>query len=452
MIRRAWAAIPFVLAWAIGHSAAIAAPTFADQVESFFLDNGLQVVVIPDHRAPIVTHMIWYKVGAADEPPGKSGIAHFLEHLMFKGTENHPDGEFSEMINSVGGRENAFTSADATVYHQTVAKQHLELMMAFEADRMANLVLTDEEVATERGVILEEWRTRTDNEPSSQLSEAIGSTLFQNSGYGIPIIGWAHEMATLDREDALAFYDRFYTPSNAIVIVAGDVMPDEVRTLAEGTYGQVAQRAEPERFRPREPEPLAARTVTHEDPRVTQPMVQRVYLAPSYATAEPGEAVALDILADILGSGPTSRLYGDLVIDDGIATAASVYYRANAFGDTIFWVFGIPRGDVDLDTLMAEIQATIADIAANGVTDEELERAKHRVRAAAIFAQDSHASLARVFGTALVAGQTIEDVQAWPAEVEMVTSDEIAAVARKYLIPERSVTGYLIGSTEEGRS
>ena len=181
--------LPLVLIWVMGAAAGAAPKTFADQASTFWLDNGLQVVVIPDHRAPIVTHMVWYKVGAADEMPGKSGIAHFLEHLMFKGTSDHPEGEFSKVIASVGGSENAFTTDDYTVYHQSVAKQHLGLMMEFEADRMANLVLDDAAVLPERKVILEERRSRMDNEPSSQLAEAVGAALFQNSHYGIPTIG-----------------------------------------------------------------------------------------------------------------------------------------------------------------------------------------------------------------------------------------------------------------------
>ncbi|MCB1487214.1 MAG: insulinase family protein [Bauldia sp.] len=427
--------------------------TFADQASTFWLDNGLQVVVIPDHRAPIVTHMVWYKVGAADEVPGKSGIAHFLEHLMFKGTSDHPEGEFSKVITSVGGSENAFTTDDYTAYHQSVAKQHLGLMMEFEADRMANLVLDDAAVLPERKVILEERRSRMDNEPSSQLAEAVSAALFQNSHYGIPTIGWAIEMAKLDRNDAIAFYNRYYTPNNAIVIVAGDVTEDEVRKLAEATYGKLPRRAEPPpRNRPREPEPLAARTVTLANPRVTQPSVQRTFLAPSYATAEPGEAAALDVLADILGSGTTSKLYRQLVVEKGVATAAGAYYQSSSLGDTRFVLYGIPRGDISLDDLMGEIDGVLADVVANGVSAEDLARAKHRVTAAAIYAQDNHASLARIFGTALATGQTLDDVKNWPAMIDAVTADQIQAAAAKYLTDKRSVTGYLVAAPMPERS
>ena len=223
----------------------------APHVVNFTLANGLDVVVIPDHRAPVVTHMVWYRNGAADDPPGKSGIAHFLEHLMFKGTKRHPKGEFSEFISEVGGMENAFTGNDFTAYFQQIAKQHLKACMAFEADRMTGLTLTDDIVAPERDVVLEERRMHCDTDPGAQLGEAVQAALFTHHPYGIPVIGWGHEIEGLNREDALAYYKRFYTPENAILVVAGDVEPDEARALAEETYGKIKPRgAKPERVRP----------------------------------------------------------------------------------------------------------------------------------------------------------------------------------------------------------
>ena len=211
---------------------AVPRAALATEVSEFTLDNGMQVVVVPDHRAPVVTHMVWYRVGSADEQGGKSGIAHFLEHLMFKGTDKHPAGEFSQVVSKLGGQENAFTSQDYTAYFQRVAKEHLATVMGFEADRMTGLVLTDEVVLPERDVVLEERRMRTDNDPASQLSEAAQAAMFTNHPYSHPIIGWEDEIKKLNRDDALAFYRRFYTPNNAILVVAGDVEPDEVRRLA----------------------------------------------------------------------------------------------------------------------------------------------------------------------------------------------------------------------------
>ncbi len=433
--------------------AAAEVPKFAKNATSFTLDNGLQVVVIPDHRAPIVTHMVWYKAGAADERPGESGIAHFLEHLMFKGTRDHPEGEFSKVVNSVGGNENAFTSDDLTAYHQNVAKEHLATMMEFEADRMANLVLDEAAVATERDVILEERRSRIDGDPGAQLGEAVRAALFQNSRYGVPTIGWAHEMAELDLDDALSWYGRYYTPNNAILIVAGDVTEDEVRRLAEATYGKVPRRFDPPpRDRAREPEPLAARTVTMSDPQVTQPSMQRVYLAPSYATGEPGEGEALDLLAEILGGGTTSRLYRDLVVDQAIAASAGTFYQSSSLGEAMFGFYGVPRGDATIAEIEAAIDAEIAKVVASGVTEAELASAKRRLLAATVYSEDSHGALARSLGTALATGSTLEEAQAWPAAIDAVTLDQVAAAARKYLDIRRSVTGYLVGDPSRSPS
>jgi zinc protease len=447
-------AAAFVLALALLPPMASAeTPVFASNATSFRLDNGMEVVVIPDHRAPIVTHMVWYKAGAADELPGESGVAHFLEHLMFKGTKDHPEGEFSKAVNAVGGDENAFTTDDVTAYHQSVAKDYLPQMMAFEADRMANLVLNDEVVATERDVILEERRMRTDNEPGAQLSEAVRAALYQNSRYGIPTIGWASEMAALDLSDALSWYDRYYTPNNAILIVAGDVTEDEVRALAADTYAKVPRRFDPPaRFRAEEPPPLAARTVTLADPKVTQPSMQRVYLAPSYTTGEPGEGAALDILSEILGGGTTSRLYRNLVIDQAVAAGAGAFYQSNSLGDTMFGFYGTPRGDGTLDQLEAALDAEIAKLVADGVTADEVASAKRRLVAATIYAADNASSVARAIGTALTSGETLAEVQAWPSTIEGVTVDEVNAAARKYLDIRRSVTGYLVGSNEQSPS
>ncbi|MGH6839851.1 MAG: M16 family metallopeptidase, partial [Methylocella sp.] len=253
------------------------------------LANGLDIVVIEDHRSPVATHMVWYRNGSADDPPGKSGIAHFLEHLMFKGTKANPRGKFSELIADLGGQENAFTSNDYTVYFQRVAKEHLGVCMEYEADRMKNLVLTGEVVLTERDVVLEERRMRTESDPSHQLGEAVQAALFTQHPYGKPIIGWSHEIESLERADALAYYERFYTPENAILVVAGDVEAKDVIARAEKWYGPVPARGEPpKRFRPREPEPRAHRLVTLFDEKVEQPSHQVVFLVPSYKSAAPG--------------------------------------------------------------------------------------------------------------------------------------------------------------------
>ena len=435
-------------------AAALPAQEIAPNVSSFTLDNGLEVVVIPDHRAPVVTHMVWYEAGSADDPPGRSGIAHFLEHLMFKGTTNHPAGEFSQRVAAIGGRQNASTSYDNTAYYQTVAREQLALVMAFEADRMANLVIDESAIATEREVIMEERRSRIDNEPGARLSEAVLAALYQNSHYGIPIIGWAHEMATLDRADAESFYDRYYTPNNAVLVVAGDVTPEEVRRLAEETYGQVSRKADPSpRVRPQEPRPLAARKITLADPQVTLPTFRRHYLVPSFGGAAPGEAAALEVLGEILGGGPTSRLYRSLVVDEAVAASAGAGYGGTALGaDTSFGIYAAPRGTTSLEALEGRVDVVISEFVENGAMPDELERAKRRIIAGTIYAQDSQSRLARVFGRTLTTGGTISDVQEWPRMIESVAADDVLSVARKYLDIRRSVTGYLINGPEEGRT
>jgi zinc protease len=420
-----------------------AAPTITD----FKLDNGLEVVVIPDHRAPVVTHMIWYKVGAADETPGKSGLAHFLEHLMFKGTEKNPGDTFSQDVAEIGGQENAFTTSDYTGFYQRVPREHLKEMMALEADRITGLVLTDEVVKPELNVVLEEQNMRVANNPVGRLGEQMDAALYLNHPYGRPAIGWRQEIEKLSRDDALAFYRRFYTPNNAVVIVAGDVSADEVKADAEATYGKVAQRAENNpRQRPMEPLQEAPRTVTLADSRVEQPSVTRNYLVPSETTAKPGESEALDVLTSVIGSGSNSRLYRTLVVDKGIALNAGASYASTALDYAKLGVYGVPKPGVSLSQVEAGIDAVLADVIEHGVTADELDSAKNRLIAEAVYAQDNQATLARWYGAAIACGETVDMVQAWPDHVRAVTAADVQAVARQWLDRRRSVTGYLVQS------
>ena len=414
-------------------------------VSHYTLKNGLELVVVPDRRAPVVTHMIWYKVGAADETAGKSGLAHFLEHLMFKGTKANPSGYFSQYVATIGGQENAFTSNDYTGYYQRVPSDKLKDMMTLEADRMTGLVLTDEVVLPERDVILEEQNQRIANNPRAKLGEQISAALYLNSPYGKPVIGWRPEIEKLTGADALAFYQRFYGPNNAIVVIAGDVDADEVRAMAEETYGNVAKRHEfSPRHRPQEPPPISPRWLSLADPRVEQPSVSRSYLVPSFATAKQGESEALEVLAHILGYGSNSRLYGELVMGKGSAVSAGALYDSSAIDDTAFGVYGAPRPGIELTDLEKQIDKVIADVADKGVSAEELERAKTRLIADAIYAADSQTSLARWYGNALTTGGTVKDVQTWPTRLKAVTANAVQEAARRWLDKKRSVTGYLV--------
>lgn len=430
---------------ALGADQGAAPARGAPSVTDFRLANGMEVVVIPDHRTPVVTHMVWYKNGSADDPIGKSGIAHFLEHLMFKGTKNNPQGAFSNLVAELGGQENAFTGYDYTAYFQRIGKEHLETLMRFEADRMTNLLLTEEVVGPEREVVLEERRMRIDNDPGSQLDETLQATLFAHHPYGTPIIGWNHEIEELSREDALNYYTRFYTPENAILIVAGDVDADTVKRLAEGTYGQIPARAEPPvRRRQKEPPARAERLVTLADEKVEQPSHERVFVVPSYATAQPGEAEALDVLAHILGGGPASLLYETLVEEERLAVSAGAYYMGGALDDTRLYVFTTPAEGVDLRDIDRALDRVLAIFMVTGVSEEVLQRAKTRMIADAVYAQDSQVSLARWYGEALATGLGVKDVTSWPDRIDAVTAASVLAAARKWLEKKRSVTGFLL--------
>lgn len=413
---------------------------------TFTLANGLQVVVIPDHRTPVVTQMIWYRVGSADETPGKSGLAHFLEHLMFKGTSKHPAGEFSQTVLRVGGNENAFTSSDYTGYFQRVPREQLGSMMEFEADRMTGLVLKDENVLPERDVVLEEFNMRVANNPEARLTEQIMAALYLNHPYGRPVIGWHQEIEQLDREDALAFYKRFYAPNNAILVVAGDVEADEVRPLAERTFGAVAAQPAiaPKRIRPQEPEPAAPRTVTLSDPRVEQPGLRRYYLVPSATTAAAGESAVFDVLAQLMGGGSNSYLYRRLVIEHPLAVNAGAAYQGASLDATQFTISASPRPGVTFAQVEQVIDDVIADIGQNGVRSEDLERVKTQLIAETVYAQDNQATLARWYGGAMSTGLSIEDIRKWPERIRAVTGGEVRDVVRKWFDKNRSVTGYLI--------
>jgi zinc protease len=426
------------------------APTLADAVTTFRLANGLDVVVIEDHRAPAVTHMVWYRVGAADEARGHSGIAHFLEHLMFKGTDDVAPGAFSDLVAAQGGSDNAFTSRDYTTYVQRIAADRLDLVMQLEADRMRDLRLAPEDVATERAVILEERSERVDSDPGAILSEQMQAAQYMNHPYGTPIIGWRHEMEALTLDDALAHYTRYYAPNNAILVVAGDVMPDAVRALAETHYGPLAPSDNlPERTRPAEPPQQAERRLTYADARVSEPYVIRTYLAPERDPGDQKTAAALSILAELLGgSGTTSVLAKRLTFEAEVAVYASAFYDGLSLDDTTFGFVVVPMPGVSLGEAEAAMDGVLADFLASGVDPVALARIKTQIRAANIYARDNVDGLANRYGAALVSGLRVADVEAWPDVLQAVTADEVMAAARLVLDRDRAVTGWLLTEGE----
>ena len=421
------------------------AATADERVTDFTLDNGLDVVVIEDHRAPVAVHMLWYRSGSADEPLGQSGVAHFLEHLLFKATDTLESGEFSATVARNGGEDNAFTSYDYTAYYQRIAADRLDLMMQMEADRMRNIRLTEEDITTERQVILEERAQRTDNNPHSLFGEQMNAAQYLNHRYGVPIIGWRNEMETLDREDALSFYKSHYAPNNAILIVAGDVTPDEVRALAEKHYSPIpAEPTLPPRFRAEEPVQNAERRVIYRDPRVAQPYVSRSYLAPERDAGAQEKAAALTVLAEILGGGQTSVLSEKLQFDTQTAIYTGAFYSGTALDRTTFDLVVVPSEGITLEVAEAAMDKVLADFLTEGVNPEQLDRIKMQLRAAEIYARDDVEAAANRYGRALTSGLTIADVQAWPDVLQTVTAEDVRAAAREVLNRRHSVTGWLI--------
>ncbi|WP_296764453.1 pitrilysin family protein [Sediminimonas sp.] len=414
------------------------------QVTDFPLDNGMQVVVIEDHRVPVVTHMVWYRTGAADEPQGRSGVAHYLEHLMFKGTETLEAGEFSATVARHGGRDNAFTSWDYTAYYQRVAADRLGLMMRMEADRMVNLRLAERDTVTERNVILEERNQRVENDPAALFREQKRAAQYLNHPYGIPIIGWRAEVESLDRDAALDFYRRHYAPNNAILVVAGDVTPQQVRRLAEKHYGAIPANPDlPPRTRPQEPPQLAERRVIMRDARVGTPHLSRAYLAPERDSGTQEKAAALALLANLLGGGQTSVLTEKLQFEDNLAVHTAAYYGGTSLDATSFDIVVVPAQDVSLTDAEAALDTALAEFLAEGIDPDALERIKFQARAELIYERDDTQKLAHRYGRALTQGLTIADVQAWPDILQSVTGDDIMAAAREVFDKRRAVTGFL---------
>lgn len=427
--------------------AALSLPARAAEVTTHTLDNGMEIVVLEDHRAPVVVHMVWYKVGAADEPRGASGIAHFLEHLMFKATDELESGELSRTVAANGGSDNAFTSYDYTGYFQRVAADRLELMMEMEASRMDGLRLVPEDIPTERDVVIEERNQRVENSPGALFGEQRQAAQYLNHPYGIPIIGWKHEAHNLTLDDAVNFYQQHYGPNNAILIVAGDAEPEDVIEMAERHYGPIP--ANPNvaaRDRVDEPPQVAERRLIMEDPRVAQPYVVRTYLAPERDPGDQRKAAALTLLAEVLGgSGATSVLGQKLQFEDPVSIYTSAFYSGLSLDDTTFGLVIVPSEGVSLEEAERRLDGAVEEFLNEGVDPAQLERIKMQLRASLIYEADSISSLARRYGAALTSGLTVDDVEAWPDILQDITADEIIAAARMVFDRNQAVTGWLRG-------
>lgn len=420
--------------------------------ESFTLDNGLRVVVIPNNRAPVVTHMVWYKVGAADELPTKSGLAHYFEHLMFKGTDTLAPGEFSKVVKDLGGNDNAFTGQDYTAYYQSIAVEHLEKMMEMEADRMMNLKISDEDFISEKSVVTEERRQRTDNDPKALFGEQMREALFANHPYGTPVIGWMHEIESYDWDDVKTFYDTWYAPNNAVVIISGDTTAEQVKPLAEKTYGLLEPKELPPRTRGEVPPAIATNKMELYNDRIKQESFQSIRLAPSY-NQNKEDSLALQVLNEILSGGPTTRLYKHLVVDNKRAVSVNLSYQSGALDYGTIWVSAIPQENISLEEIKADIQKEFDSIIEIGVTEQEVSDAIRRLQDSAVFARDSLSGPARIIGYSLLSGSSLDEIENWPTDIGKVDSTRVQAVAKKYLSADNPyikppVEGYLYPAKE----
>jgi len=411
------------------------------------LDNGLEIVVLKNNRVPAVAHSIWYKVGSADEPNGKSGIAHFLEHLLFKGTDKLQPGEFSQIVAINGGKENAFTSKNYTGYFQLIHKSKLELIMSLEADRMKNIKITEDEFENEKTVVLEERYSRVDNNPSALLSEQINAALYMNHPYRKPIIGWEHEIKSLSLDDVTKFYKKYYAPNNAIIVICGDISLDEVVNIAKKYFGSIKPSKIEKRLWTDEPTQHALRKVVLNSKNTAIPVFKRHYLAPTY-TKSKKESLTLEVFSEIFGNPATGMLFEEFVKNKKLATSASAYYYPDGFGHTSFVISIIPKKNISLENIENYLDIYLSKISKQSFDKKELQKIKKRLVNDAIFAQDSLYMGMRIFGSSLTTGYSLKEITNWPKDILKVSINDLESTVPKIFNNKSSVTGYLLPEKE----
>ena len=422
----------------------------ADAVETA-LGNGMRVIVKSDHRAPVVVSMVWYKVGSIDEMTGATGIAHVLEHMMFKGTHSVPNGTFSRLIAAAGGRDNAFTSKDYTGYIQTLYKSQLELSLRLEADRMVNLVLSPEEFAKELKVVMEERRWRTDDRPRSLVYEQLMASAYVAHPYRNPIIGWMTDLENLRVEQAREFYKRWYAPNNAILVVVGDVRPEEVFALAEKHFGAIPGKALPERPLRDDPPQLGPKRL------VVRAQAELPYMVMGYhvpALRDPErewEPFALEMLANVLDSGDASRLPQRLVRGERLANSAGAGYAGIGRGPGMFYLSGVPTPGRTVAEVEAALRREVKQIAEEGVSQDELKRIKAQAIAAHVYERDSMFFQAQQIGTLETAGLSHRTVGLYLEKLRAVTAEQVQQVARAYFIDDRLTVATLDPQPLDGK-
>lgn len=424
--------------------------TQAVPVESFTLRNGLRVVVMPNTRIPAVEHALFVRAGAADDPYGKTGLAHYLEHLMFTGTKHYPEGEYDKIIASLGGQHNAYTTRDYTTYHATIAKEHLARVMEMEADRLEHLMLDTTRAAREISVIQEERKWRVDNQLTALLAEEMDAVQLLNHPYRQPIIGWPEDMAHYTAKDARDFMTKQYRPSNMVLVVAGDVKVEAVRKLAQQYYGPLRAGLAPKRLWPGEILPSRSeRRVMLRDARVEQPQLVRSYIAPSIIFAASQDAMPLHVWAQYLGGGTTSFLYNELVRNQKIATSISVHYDDWFEGPSSVTIIAEPAQSITMEQLELALDQALARALSATPNAKDISRAKTLLKAETIYAQDGLSPLAHVIGQLYMLGRDERVFYHWSATLDAVTPEQLLQAAKAVMVPSRQVTGLLLPTHTE---
>ena len=423
----------------------IATPALAlANTQEYKLENGLKIIVQEDHRSPVVVSQVWYKAGALDEVNGKTGVAHVLEHMMFKGTKKVPAGQFSRKIAAAGGRENAFTSQDYTAYFQQLEKSQLPLSFELEADRMANLNLTKEEFEKEIKVVMEERRWRTDDKPQAQVNEHFNSAAFRTHPYGRPVVGWMSDLENMRVEDTREWYNHWYAPNNAVLVVVGDVKADEVYKLAKQHFGKIKPKAVPERKPQKEPPQIGERRVVVKAP-AKLPSLQMGFHTPVLNDPnQDWEPYALEILASVLSGNDSARLNQKLVRESQVAVDVGAGYDMIARGrQGLFELAGSPSEGKTVAELEAAILQQIEKVKESGVTAEELKRVKAQVIAADVYQRDSVFYQAMQIGQLELTGFSWKILKDYPAKLSAVTSEQVQEVAKKYLVKDNMTVATL---------
>ena len=417
-------------------------------IETFSLDNGLEVIVIPNRRVPAISHMLWFPNGGADDPSGKSGLTHFHEHVMFRGTANFPAGEFESTISRLGGNHNAFTGYDTTGYYVNIPKTALPRIMELEADRIRGIRPSDADIIKEREVIIEERRQRVDNNPTSQFHEQLNSILFVNHPYGTPLIGWLHEMEGLTKDDVLELHENHYSPNNATLILAGDITMAAAKPLVERYYGRLKERETKPRNRRIEPPIRAAKRLTMHHERVKEPEWQRNYIAPSVNTEDKQHGIPLMLFTEWLGGSDTSYLYQELVVKQKIATRISAGYNPFSIGPSSMSIRATPAPKVSMEKLEKAIDAALEKAQSITLAPADITRTKTLLKAETIFAREGLQGIAYLVGWMKMNGLSTNYVNEWESNIEAVTTTQMTAAAKVALDLQGSVTGMLLPEAE----